>query len=291
MSETEMIEEERESNPYNMKKPWHKADGKRMPQADELYYDDEAPKPEKAEKATRQKRKSAPAPKSSDNTDYKKRYDDLKKHYDSKVTTHKQQIEELKSQMHPEEAVYEAPKSDEELENFRDKYTDLADTVETIASKQIDARLDGVNQKLSALEQRELEIAHREAQNALQERHPDFADIRNSDEFHSWAEDQPVQIQDWIYNNPNNVNLAVKALDLYKTETGIRQNSTPQRSLGSTGNQTSAADMVSTKTTNVDPRQAKIWTENEIAKMSLDQFDKHEEEIRQAIDEGRVRKG
>ena len=49
--------------------------------------------------------------------------------------------------------------------------------------------------------------------------------------------------------------------------------------------------MVSTKTTNVEPRQAKIWTESEIAKMSLDQFDKHEEEIRQAQAEGRIRSG
>ena len=28
MSETDMIEEEQVPNPYNMKKPWHKADGK-----------------------------------------------------------------------------------------------------------------------------------------------------------------------------------------------------------------------------------------------------------------------
>ena len=35
MSEQTM-EEEQVPNPYNMKKSWHKADGKRMPQADEL---------------------------------------------------------------------------------------------------------------------------------------------------------------------------------------------------------------------------------------------------------------
>ena len=192
--------------------------------------------------------------------------------------------------MQPEEVVYEAPKSDEELESFRDKYSDLADTVETIASKQVEARLNGVNEKLSALEQRELEIAHKEAQTALQEKHPDFAEIRNSDDFHTWAEDQPVQIQDWIYNNPNNVGLAVKALDLYKLETGKGQNSKPKRSPVNTGNQISAADMVSTKTTNVEPKQAKIWTEDEIAKMSLDQFDKYEDEIKLAHAEGRIRK-
>ena len=286
MSETEMIEEEQVPNPYNMKKPWHK-DGqtKPTPRADELYYEQNEAVPNN--QATR---KTKSAPDTSNDTNYKKRYDDLKKHYDSKIATHKQQIEELKAQMQPEEVVYEAPKSDEELESFRDKYSDLADTVETIASKQVEARLNGVNEKLSALEQRELEIAHREAQTALQEKHPDFAEIRNSDDFHTWAEDQPVQIQDWIYNNPNNVGLAVKALDLYKLETGKGQNSKPKRSPVNTGNQISAADMVSTKTTNVEPKQAKIWTEDEIAKMSLDQFDKYEDEIKLAHAEGRIRK-
>ena len=48
--------------------------------------------------------------------------------------------------------------------------------------------------------------------------------------------------------------------------------------------------MVSTKTTNVEPKQAKIWTEDEIAKMSLDQFDKYEDEIKLAHAEGRIRR-
>ena len=47
--------------------------------------------------------------------------------------------------------------------------------------------------------------------------------------------------------------------------------------------------MVSTKTTTVDAAQPKkVWTEREIAAMSLDQFDKLEEEINQAVSEGRV---
>ena len=46
--------------------------------------------------------------------------------------------------------------------------------------------------------------------------------------------------------------------------------------------------MVSTKTTAVDAQQPKIWTEREIAAMSLDQFDKYEEEINLAVSEGRV---
>ena len=35
-------------------------------------------------------------------------------------------------------------------------------------------------------------------------------------------------------------------------------------------------------------KQPKIWTEREITAMSLDQFDKYEDEIKQAMMEGRV---
>jgi hypothetical protein len=50
----------------------------------------------------------------------------------------------------------------------------------------------------------------------------------------------------------------------------------------------SAADMVSTKTTTIDSSQDKVWTEREIAAMSMNDFDRHEEEINQAVSEGRV---
>jgi hypothetical protein len=49
-----------------------------------------------------------------------------------------------------------------------------------------------------------------------------------------------------------------------------------------------AADMVSTKTTGVEPQQAKIWTQREIAALSIDEYDRYEEEIDRAIEEGRV---
>ena len=125
----------------------------------------------------------------------------------------------------------------------------------------------------------------------MRDSHPDSEDIKGSDEFHAWADTQPEQIQDWIYRNPDNVGLASKAIDLYKLESGIKQSSPKRRSNQVQQSPESAADMVSTKTTNVEPKSPKIWTETEIAKMSLDQFDRLEDEIRLAQEEGRIRKG
>jgi len=285
MSETDMIEEEQVPNPYNMRKPWHKADGKRMPAADELYYEEDAPEPKKA---TRQP-KSAPEEPST--TNYKKRYDDLKKHYDQKIGEFKQKELDFQSQMQAAQPQYEAPKSQEELQEFREANPDLYDTVESVAHNIASEQVESLQPRLSAIEQREQQLAIREAEQAMKENHPDYDDIRGSDEFHKWAEEQPDQIQDWIYRNPDNVALASKAIDLYKMESGIKQSSPKRRSNQVQQSPQAAADMVSTKTTNVEPKSPKIWTETEIAKMSLDQFDRLEDEIRLAQAEGRIRKG
>lgn len=288
MSE-QAYEEEEVSNPYNARKPWHKQERKQTPSAAEsLYYEDDNNTEPQQQKATRKK---APSSEDEPSTNYKKRYDDLKKHYDQKLSEFKRTEQELRDQAKEAEPQYQAPKTQEDLDRFRTEYPDLYDTVETVAHMRSQQEVEALRSKLSVIEQREAEIAAREAESALQERHPDFDQIRGDDSFHEWAQEQPNQIQDWIYNNPNDVTLAVKALDLYKLETGKGQGSRKRRSGNRQPQGGSAADMVSTKTTNVDAKEAKIWTESEIAKMSLDQFDRHEEEIKIAMEEGRVRRG
>ena len=287
MSE-QAYEEEEVSNPYNARKSWHKQERKQTPNAAEsLYYEDDDTEPQQ-QKATRKK---APSSEDEPSTNYKKRYDDLKKHYDQKLSEFKRTEQELREQSREAEPQYQAPKSQEDLDRFRTEYPDLYDTVETVAHMRSQQEVEALRSRFSVIEEREAQIAAREAEAALQERHPDFDQIRGDDSFHEWAQEQPNQIQDWIYNNPNDVTLAVKALDLYKLETGKGQGSRKRRSGNRQPQGGSAADMVSTKTTNVDAKEAKIWTESEIAKMSLDQFDRHEDEIKIAMEEGRVRRG
>ena len=52
----------------------------------------------------------------------------------------------------------------------------------------------------------------------LQEKHPDYEHIRNSDAFHNWVSEQSQDIQDWTYNNPFNAESAIAVLDLYKKD-------------------------------------------------------------------------
>ena len=49
----------------------------------------------------------------------------------------------------------------------------------------------------------------------------DFSEIKEDPAFHNWAEAQPQNIQDWIYNNPYDGELAARAITLYKADMGL----------------------------------------------------------------------
>ena len=277
---SELNQEEEVSNPYNMNKAWHTPDGPKSDTADGMFF--ERPKQQATSEEAPDAVENEQAPKKR--TNYKKRYDDLKRHYDQKLSEFKQKEQELTAMAKNAQPQYEAPKTPEQLEKFKTEYPDLYDTVESVAYMRSSEQVNQLQEQLQMIQQREATALKREAEADLISRHPDFEDIRGSDNFHKWADDQPEQIQDWIYKNPDNAMLASKAIDLFKLETGLstQTKSQPRKPQGS------AADMVSTKTTTVDAQQPKIWTEREIAAMSLDTFDKYEAEINLAVTEGRV---
>ena len=275
---TEQVEEPK-ANPYNKEKSWHTPDEPSKGDANSLFFDDsqqatseEAPVEEETKK---------------EKTNYKKRYDDLKKHYDEKVASFKQKELELLAKA--EETNVELPKlrSPEDLEKFKAKYPDLFETVETVAHLKSEEKAKVLEAKLQALQEREANIVRKEAEESLRDRHPDFEDIKGDDAFHEWAKEQPEQIQGWIYNNPDNVTLAIKAIDLYKLETGVGKKPS-KRTKSKSQSSSSAADMISTRTTSIDSKEPKIWTRKEIASLSMADYDKYEKEIDQAVMEGRV---
>ena len=285
---------EEQANPYNMKKSWHNdVEDKEFVSADDgLFFQKITPKsnqsvkteidPRELEQESQEVTSDQPYKK----PDYKKRYDDLKKHYDSKLNEFKSREQELLEEVTKNRTEYKAPKTPEELEQFAKEYPDVYEVVETVAHMQSESKAKVLEERLQKLQEREQEILRIEAEKRLTDRHPDFDDIRNSDDFHGWAKEQPKSIQDWIYNNTNDADLASRALDLFKKDFGIDVPQ-PDKS-NSKQTKKSAADMVSTKTTTVEPKQEKIWSETEIAAMSMDEFDRHEAEISEAMAQGRI---
>ena len=289
---TEEVKTKEQPNPYNLKKSWHEGTDEPFKSAEQLYFEDPSEKNKlfksnnvnEAEQEGNVEVDNLDAPKDEPykKPDYKKRYDDLKRHYDTKLNEFKKREEELIRQAVPE---YKAPKTAEELEQFKTKYPDVFEVVETVAHMQSESKAKVLEERLSKLQEREQEISQQEAEKRLRERHPDFDDIRNSDDFHKWAKEQPSSIQSWIYDNADDADLASRAIDLFKRDLGI---DVPKKETKSSSKTESAADMVSTKTTAVEPKSEKVWSEREIAAMSMDEFDKYESEISEAMQQGRI---
>ena len=291
---TNTVQQEEQANPYNAKKDYHVEDKPFTP-ANQLYFEEPSEKNKlfdsnditevKAEGSVNteelETKKDTPYKK----PDYKKRYDDLKKHYDSKLNEFKSREQELIDEATKNRPTYKAPKSPEDLEQFKNEYPDVYDVVETVAHMQSESKAKVLEERLSKLQERENQLVRQSAEKRLMERHPDFEDIKNSDDFHGWAKEQPEVIQNWIYSNANDADLASRALDLFKKDFGI---DAPKAKSSSKPTRKSAADMVSTKTTSVEPTQQKVWSEKEITAMSVAEFDKYESEISDAMQEGRI---
>ena len=293
---TNTVQTEETPNPYNQKKDWHNEDKVDFVSANEGLYFEE---PTERNKLFNSSDITEIEPQGSVNTEeldtnkdkpykrpnYKKRYDDLKKHYDSKLNEFRIREQELLEEATKNRTEYKAPKTEEELEQFKNNYPDVYEVVETVAHLQSESKAKVLEERLSKLQERENQLIRKDAETRLMEKHPDFEDIRNSDDFHTWAKEQPESIQKWIYSNTQDADLASRALDLFKKDFGIEPVKTKSSSKKT---RQSAADMVSTKTTSVEPKQQKVWSEREIAAMSMADFDKYEEDISNAMQEGRI---
>ena len=288
---TNEVKKEEQANPYNAKKDWHVEDEPFTP-ANQLYFEEPSEKNKlfNSSDITQVDSVNTEELETTKDTpykrpDYKKRYDDLKKHYDSKLNQFKSREQELIEEATKNRPTYKAPKSPEDLEKFKNEYPDVYDVVETVAHMQSESKAKVLEERLSKLQERETELVRQSAEQRLIERHPDFEDIRNSDDFHGWAKEQHSSIQAWVYDNNDDADLASRALDLFKKDFGI---DLPKAKSNSRQTRQSAADMVSTKTTSVEPNQQKVWSEREIAAMSVAEFDKFEKEISDAMQNGSI---
>ena len=220
--------------------------------------------------------------------DYKKRYDDLKRHYDSKVSEFKAEINGLRQAM-DRRAVemprgVTPPKTLEELEEFKERYPDVFEVVQTVSSIQAESQISDLRDQLDTIKKREGELEKQKAYEELLRAHPDFNELRQEDAFLSWLDDQPNSISDGIYKNNKDARWAARVLDLYKADTG-------QTKKKKTKSDSSAAEAVTrtvardVKTTSGEDR---IWKASEIGKMKPWQFEQVEAELDKARQEGRI---
>ena len=222
-------------------------------------------------------------PTSAEEKTFKKRYSDLRRHQQQQSEELKKEIEALKSQLsQAAQKEMKLPKSDEDIEQWAADYPDVAAIVETIAMKKAREQSTALEERMKAIDELQSSASKEKAEAELMRIHPDFGDIRDSDDFHEWAEEQPKWVQDALYDNDNDARSAARAIDLYKADMGIAK--TKPKS------DKDAAKSVSTKNSRSKPQQDESATylkESQVQKMSAQEYEKNSDQIMEAIRSGK----
>ena len=193
--------------------------------------------------------------------------------------------------------IQELPKTEEELSEFKEKYPDVYDVVETISTLQANERVREIEDKLDGLRVKEQEAVVQTAAKQLLNMHPDFEVLKESDVFLSWLDEQPSNISDGIYKNNIDVQWAARVIDLFKVDNGIKIPKARNKSKSTKGPQSSqrkndAAQAVTKTNTkrSLDQFQddKKVWSIQEISKLKPWEYEKVEKDIDKAVKEGRV---
>ena len=223
-------------------------------------------------------------PTSAEEKTFKKRYSDLRRHQQKQAEEFKTELAALKSQLESAtKKEMKLPKSDEDIEQWASDYPDVAAIVETIAMKKAREQSTALEERLKAIDELQNSATKEKAEAALMQMHPDFDDIRDSDDFHEWAEEQPKWVQDALYENDNDARSAARAIDLYKADRGIGKETKSKSNK-------SAAEAVSTKNKRSKPQSDEASTylkESDVDKMSTQEYEKHADEIMDAIRSGK----
>ena len=221
---------------------------------------------------------------SAEEKSFKKRYGDLRRHSQQQSLSLQKQIDELKQQLtQSTEQQIKLPTSEAELANWAKTYPDVAKIVETIAIKKAKEQTAALDERFKALDERDKLTAREKAELELLKLHPDFDTIRDTDDFHNWADEQPEWVQKALYENDTDARSAARAIDLYKVDRNIGKAKPEKKTSG-------AAESINTRGSRSAPVSQDtdgVIYESQVAKMSSLQYEKNAEAIHKSMQTGK----
>jgi len=207
---------------------------------------------------------------------FKKRYGDLRRHMADKEKEWKEQMESQTS------SPLRAPSSDEDIEAWAEKYPDVAAIVETIASKKADEKFAVAEERLREYDEAAYEVERTKAETTIRKSHADFDELRDSDKFHDWVEDQPKWVRDALYENSDDAASVVRVIDLYKVD----NNMTPAAKKKATKDAAKTVSKRGTPAVDSDG-SGQMIKESQVSKMTDKQFEDNYEKIQTAMASGK----
>ncbi len=219
-------------------------------------------------------------PANAEEKTFKKRYGDLRRHSQKMQEDFQNQINELETQVkEASRSEFQLPTSEDDLERWMSKYPDVAAIVETIAIKKAKEQSADLEERMTVIDTMRVDAERQKAEAVLLQIHPDFDEIRTSEDFHDWAEEQPKWIQQALYENDNDAKSAARAIDLYKADNNIKVKK---------GRSSDAAEAVSPRSRNKPQSNASgnRIKESDVQRMSASEYEKNQDTIMEAIRTG-----
>ena len=225
-------------------------------------------------------------PANAEEKTFKKRYGDLRRHSQKQQKEHSDKISALQRQLdEATKSQIQLPKSEEELEEWSKEYPDVAAVIETIAIKKSREQSQEIETRLAEIDDLQNSAKKEKAEAQLLSFHPDFEDIRSSDDFHDWADEQPKWVQDALYENETDARSAARAIDLYKVDRGIESGEKKTKSK-SDKSAASLVDAPSSKTLPETSGNSRKWKESSVEAMNSTEYEKNADSIMEAIRSG-----
>ena len=211
---------------------------------------------------------------------FKKRYGDIRKHLASKEKEWQEKFDALENKSKREGIV--PPKSDEDIEKWASEYPDVAGIVETIAAKKAQEMFNKAESRLQELDEAHSEAQRIKSENVIRKSHEDFDDLRQSDQFHNWADEQPKWVKDALYENMDDPASVVRVIDLFKIDNGMTIAAKKQ-------SKKAAASTVAKGTrTSLDAKGVQgTIKESDVARMSSKEFEEMQDKINEAMRNGK----
>ena len=217
---------------------------------------------------------------SGEERSFKKRYGDLRRHIQKKEKEWEEKLEALQKRSAREGIV--APKSDEDIESWAKEYPDVAGIVETIAAKKAQEMFSKAEIRLQELDDAQAEVTRSKAETKIKETHADFDELRESDKFHDWADEQPKWVRDALYENSDDPASVVRVIDLYKGDKGLTTTAKKVKT------KAAASTVTKRSKTQVDAEgTSDSISESQVSKMSAREFEEKSDEITKAMRSGK----
>lgn len=208
---------------------------------------------------------------STEEETFKKRYGDSRRF----IQKLQDEIKFLKEGGGP---VSNPPTSEEDLNKWVEENPEIASIVEAIASKKAEERFETTEQQLKDIDKERFELKREKGENNIRKKHEDYDDIKVDDAFHSWAAEQPKIIQDALYEDLDDWASVSKVIDMYKVDKGL--NKAAQKE----DNKKAVMSPNVKGETKPAGKKKNTWSESKVARLSVDDYIKYEDEIDNAIE-------